>query len=406
MKYKHQIKRFLLFIGMIGMFTHCGKSAPNIEEDPLPETPSATAPTVTSPEIASLGTTQVVLKATVEHTGGALVTDRGICWASHNTPTLEDHHGIPEKISGSGNFEVTLTGLEGGQKYYARAYAVNAVGTAYGKVLEFTTEQYEDAEVSSTQVIFYNLHSMQATAEITETGGAVIEEAGFCYAESTDPTVNDQRVQAENITDNSLVVDIKDLVLDRNYYVRSYVKTAKGTFYGSQSSFQTHPKGKITVNYHNQENIPADVFARLKDMAEHGVRLLEEHTSIVKTVTIEYNPGVPTADASISGWMRWGSNVDYQRTGTFLHEFSHTIGSGQSSMWTNTLIQNGIYTGKSANLALQKATNDTSAQLRGDAQHWWPYGINGAHEDTGRESDYIITTLIMEGFKRDGIPIN
>ena len=406
MKYKRQTKKILLFIGMIGMFTYCGKSAPAIEEVPLPETPSATRPVVTSPEIASLGTTQMVLKATVEHTGGALVTDRGICWSTHNTPTLEDNHGIPEKISGSGHFEVTLTGLEGGVVYYARAYAVNSVGTTYSKALEFTTEQYEDAKVSAAQITFYNLHSMQAVAEITETGGAAVEEVGFCYAESTDPTVDDQIVQAENVTNNCFVVDITDLVLDRHYYIRSYVKTAKGVFYGGQQAFQTYPKGKITVNYHNQESIPADVLSRLKEMAEHGVRLLEEHTTIVKTITIEYNPGVPTADASISGWMRWGSNVNYQRTGTFLHEFSHTIGTGQSSMWTNTLIQNGIYTGKSANLALQKATNDTSAQLRGDVQHWWPYGINGAHEDTGRESDYIITTLILEGFKRDGIPIN
>lgn len=141
-------------------------------------------------------------------------------------------------------------------------------------------------------------------------------------------------------------------------------------------------------------------------MADHGVKLLEEHTSIVKTVTIEYNTGVQTADASLSGWMRWGSNASYQKTGTFLHEFAYTIGVGTSNYWRETLIKNGIYTGENANLALRKATNDPNAQLKGDAQHFWPYGINGAHEDTGRESDYIITSLIIEGFKRDGVPIN
>lgn len=406
MKYKYRIKKILLFISMIGFFTNCGKSAPNIIEEIPPEAPPTAIPTITSPEITASSTTQATLKAAVEHTGGAAITTRGICWATHDSPTIEDLSATPEGVSGSGNFEVILTGLAGGTTYYARAYAINSVGTGYSDVLKFTTERYEDAKVSDVQITFYNLHSMQAVAEIIETGGADVAEAGFCYAESENPTLTDTFVQASNITNKSFRVDITDLALNKRYYIRSYVRTAKGVFFGNQQAFQTYPKGKITVNFHNPENIPADVLARLKEMAAHGVRLLEEHTSIVKTVTIEYNPGVPTADASISGWMRWGANVSYQKTGTFLHEFSHTIGTGQSSMWTNSLIQNGLYTGKSANLALQKATNDPSAQLRGDAQHWWPYGINGAHEDTGRESDYIVTTLIMEGFRRDGIPIN
>lgn len=387
----------------------CGKSSPELIDttDQGNNNTTVVVPTVTTSAATDITTTKASIKGKVEKSGGASITERGICWALHTVPTVEDSKASPTTVSGSGEFEVVLTNLEGGKKYYARAYSSNSVGRAYGNVIEFTTEAYDNAEISAATVVFYKLNSMEASATITSTGGADVMEAGICYAETQNPTIETGTViKAPTISNDKFTADVTGLSLGKSFYIRSYVKTVKGVFYGSQGSFVTYNKGKITVNFHNQANIPSEVFARLKIMADHGVRLLEEHTSIVKTVTIEYNTGVATADASISGWMRWGPNASYQRTGTFLHEFSHAIGTGTSSYWTSTLLSSGNYVGASANLALRRATNNPSAQLKGDTQHWWPYGINGAHEDTGLEADYIITTLILEGFKRDGIPIN
>lgn len=396
----------LLLLLLISFFG-CGKSnSPSPSKEDNPDEVTISAPLMGSISLVNTTTTKATLKSKVENTGGASVTVRGICWAMHNNPTISDSKASPNSVSGSGEFEVELTNLEGGKTYYAKSYASNSKGRAYGPIFEFKTDSYEDAKMSATSVVFYKLNSMEAAAKIEDSGGANVIEAGVCYSTTQNPTVDNNKIIAEKIENLAFKVDVTDLELNKNYFIRSYVKTSKGIYYGSQGAFQTYSKGKITVNFHNQSNIPADVFARLKAMADHGVKLLEEHTSIVKTVTIEYNTGVATADASLSGWMRWGSNVSYQKTGTFLHEFAHTIGAGTSNHWKQNLIQNGIYTGASANLALQKATKDSSAQLKGDALHFWPYGINGAHEDTGRESDYIITCLIIEGFKRDGVPIN
>lgn len=397
------IKSLLLIV--ISLFG-CGKSSsvPPVKVDINENV--IVLPKLGNLSIVQNSTTKATLKLKVENTGGASITERGICWATHNNPTISDAKASPNAVSGSGDFEVELTNLEGGKKYYAKSYASNSKGRSYGQVFEFTTETYEDAKIGNTKVLFYKLNSMEASSKIESTGGANVVEAGVCISNNPNPTVSDAKMIASKVENNSFKVDVENLELGKSFFIRSYVTTAKGTYYGSQGSFQTYNKGKITVNYHNQSNIPADVFTRLKAMADHGVKLLEEHTSIVKTVTIEYNTGVQTADASLSGWMRWGSNASYQKTGTFLHEFAHTIGAGTSNYWRETLIKNGIYTGENANLALRKATNDPNALLKGDAQHFWPYGINGAHEDTGRESDYIITSLIIEGFKRDGVPIN
>ena len=388
-------------------FIACGKpSSSTPEETKPPEENTINLPSLSGLTILNVSTTKATLRTKVENTGGASITERGICWATHNNPTVNDAKANPNSVSGTGEFEVELTNLEGGKTYYAKSFASNSKGRSYGPLFEFKTESYEDAKMGNTSVLFYKLNSMEASSKIESTGGANIVEAGICISNTQNPTVNDKKIVATKVENQSFKIDVESLELGKSYFIRSFVTTAKGTFYGSQGSFQTYNKGKITVNFHNQSNIPTEVYARLKAMADQGVRLLEEHTSIVKTVTIEYNTGVATADASLSGWMRWGSNVSYQKAGTFLHEFAHTIGAGTSPFWSNTLIKSGIYTGENANLALKKATSDSNAQLKGDTQHFWPYGINGAHEDTGRESDYIITCLIIEGFKRDGVPIN
>ena len=48
--------------------------------------------------------------------------------------------------------------------------------------------------------------------------------------------------------------------------------------------------------------------------------------------------------------------------------------------------------------------NDASSVLNGDGTHMWPYGINGAHEDTGSEMLYIGCALIAQALGEDGLP--
>lgn len=393
---------FIVVLSLLGCTKSESLNVVSETEKPVP----ISLPKLGNIAVVSLSTTQAILKTKVESSAGSSVTDRGICWALHNNPTIDDSKASPTVISGSGEYEVRLTNLEGGKVYYAKAYASNSKGRSYGPFFEFKVDSYNDAKMEATDILFYKLNSVELSSKIETSGGADIKEVGFCVSANHNPTVNDRKVVASNIENMRFKADVNNLELGKNYFVRSYIVTAKGTYYGSQREMQTYNKGKITVKFNDPSSIPTDVYERLKSMADFGVKILEEHTSIVKTVTIEYNPGVATADASLTGWMRWGSNTSYQKTGTFLHEFAHAIGAGTSDYWRNTLIKNGIYTGRNANLALQKAANDKSAQLKGDALHFWPYGINGAHEDTGLESDYIIIALIIEGFKRDGIAIN
>jgi uncharacterized protein (TIGR02145 family) len=70
--------------------------------------------------------------------GGSAVTARGICWNTAPNPTI----ALNTKTSngtGIGSFISSITDLIPGTLYYARAYATNAAGTAYGTQLSFTT---------------------------------------------------------------------------------------------------------------------------------------------------------------------------------------------------------------------------------------------------------------------------
>ena len=55
---------------------------------------------------------------------------------------------------------------------------------------------------------------------------------------------------------------------------------------------------------------------------------------------------------------------------------------------------------------MQFLENSTSAHLNGDGTHMWPYGINGAHEDTGSRILYHANAMIHEALGEDGLIIS
>jgi hypothetical protein len=89
--------------------------------------------------------TSVDVKGYLTWDGGAPVTARGIVWAEYDDPTTSDH--TLAAGSGTGDFSVTLGGLEKGKSYYVRSYAVNSEGTAYGNCVKFVASLPSGSEV-------------------------------------------------------------------------------------------------------------------------------------------------------------------------------------------------------------------------------------------------------------------
>lgn len=94
-------------------------------------------PTITTNEISSITSISANSGGVITNDGGATVTARGICWSTSTSPNISNN--ITTDGVGTGTFTSNITGLTPGEVYYARAYATNRAGTAYGSTLVICT---------------------------------------------------------------------------------------------------------------------------------------------------------------------------------------------------------------------------------------------------------------------------
>lgn len=99
--------------------------------------PSIQTPTVITSDISNVTSNSAICGGEVTNDGGAIVTERGICWSTNANPTISDSHVAAG--SGIGSFSTAVSGLQANTTYHVRAYATNEAGTAYGLDKEFTT---------------------------------------------------------------------------------------------------------------------------------------------------------------------------------------------------------------------------------------------------------------------------
>ncbi len=118
-----------------------------------------------------------------------------------------------------------------------------------------------------------------------------------------------------------------------------------------------------------------------------------------RTLTVEYNTGVATADANVNGHIRFGSSSTYQNQRTALHEIAHTYGSGLSSGF-NANVSGGVFTGVTTD-ALVKSYDGASAVISVGGQHFWPYGLNYNNEMS--ETNAQRHVQIIKAMKADGM---
>jgi uncharacterized protein (TIGR02145 family) len=78
-------------------------------------------------------------------------TTRGFCYSTTTNPTVSNDTTM--NGTGTGIYEGILYNLNPSITYYARAYAMNSVGTAYGSVVSFTTDSLPGVRCAGTPTV-------------------------------------------------------------------------------------------------------------------------------------------------------------------------------------------------------------------------------------------------------------
>lgn len=172
------------------------------------------------------------------------ISEKGFCWSTTNQlPTVENANSLVVS-SQSGEYAVTMA-VDAATTYYFRAYAVNLLGEVfYGEVCSFTSAENPiyPAILSEVSVKDTTATSFLAIAEITDNGGGLIPDKGFCYVEGTSvPTVSDNRVAS---TDEGPVFTaiVSSLKADTQYTICAYAVNELGELSYSAPLTVTTPK--------------------------------------------------------------------------------------------------------------------------------------------------------------------
>ncbi len=182
----------------------------------------------------------------IRNAGSPAYTERGFCyddWSS--TPTISNHKIVVSGVGVTGNFNKSVTGLNGGTRYYVRAYAIQNSEVIYGETVSFTTVElpmvYTNEVTDLTASEWPVTWSVTFNGYVASAGSPAYVERGFCYNTYSDPTYLNNKVVVSGSGSGNYSKTVTGLSDSKTYYVRAYVKTASGQYvYGQNVSFYTY----------------------------------------------------------------------------------------------------------------------------------------------------------------------
>jgi hypothetical protein len=175
-------------------------------------------------------------------TGAPPYTERGICYHTSPSPTLDNNiNKVIITGNGTGNFSRQVSGLSPGTKYYVRAYAKSGdSGAAYGDEISFTTHAPVSVTTLSVSSTSITTSSAKVSGNIVSVGEPAYTEKGICYGTWSNLTVNNAfRLPVSGGGVGSFSANIDGLDANTTYYACAYAINPSGTVYGNTVSFKT-----------------------------------------------------------------------------------------------------------------------------------------------------------------------
>ena len=172
----------------------------------------------------------------ISYDGHDPITSRGLCWDTITNPTISKYLSL--NGVGKGSFISSMSNLLPGKTYFARAYATNSVGTAYGNELNFTTLKTKPV-LSTLPVSELTHNSVKTGGNISSNGGAQITSRGVCWSMNHNPVNNPDSLTVNGIGVGQYLSIVNGLSPNTTYYVRAYAINSEGISYGNEISIKT-----------------------------------------------------------------------------------------------------------------------------------------------------------------------
>lgn len=170
--------------------------------------------------------TSTLFEGEVLHEGTSPVYERGVCYNFSGNPSVA--YFTQPAGSGLGKYTCYLVGLLPGYTYYARAYAISAVGVVYGetRVIDISFPRVADGFFSG-----YGANGTFFEGEVLFEGVSSVHERGICYNYSGNPSVAFYR-QTAGWGVGKYGCHLTGLNPGFTYYARAYAINAAGVTYG------------------------------------------------------------------------------------------------------------------------------------------------------------------------------
>lgn len=374
------MKRYFLLLPLCAclqlVFYSCGKKTQRL---PLVTT------SVHSPGIAD-ATVSGVLYAP----GDADVTEQGVCYGTAaNTSIYENRVVCP---LGTQNFTARLAGLAPQTRYFARAYAKNKFGTAYGKEITFVTLSADLPSMNLYVPFVVSPDKAQLSLSIYQSIQATFT-LGICWSKNPIPSVNDYTLYVDDRTASDIPFYGKsyspilaNLEAGVTYYARAFCKSPYALSYGNIVNWtMPTPVNPVSFSVQSVGFTDASCFVYLKSISWSEVLytgICWSETSFptnespnYKNEVLGYYQGVfslANLSANKTYYLRayvvTPSGVIYSEAQKIIRTLKSTFIDIDGNIY-NTVEINGLEW-MTSNLRVSKLNNGISLQLITDYNQW------------------------------------
>ena len=203
--------------------------------DILTFTTIAGAASLSATKVSDITTTSATFACTVTSHGGETVSEVGYYVGKDEDVDVTTAIKVSEVFT-SMTFTLTVEGLEVGQDYFVKAYALNSAGEGYSDISTFKTTSTAPSviTVGSSEL---SATSAELSGEVTDHNGEIITERGFVWMKgSGTPTTSSSKLTTDGTT-GVFTATLTDVTPNQIYSYRAYAVNSKGTSYGETLQF-------------------------------------------------------------------------------------------------------------------------------------------------------------------------